>query len=71
MKNEFYKVHPDDRIWWKRGLLGEWLFSFDRQKVFNMFRDYPMRLTAEQIDIFDSENPRWADFFRDRKGLLK
>ena len=32
-----------------------------------MFRDYPYKLTKEQKQFFDKENPEWADFFKDRK----
>lgn len=69
MSNDnFYKNNPDDLIWWKDtpGKVGVWLFSFDKKKVFNMFRDYPHELTPEQKKIFDRENPDWADFFSDR-----
>ena len=68
-KNKFYKENPGDTIWLVDDpeVRGEWLFSFDRERVFNMFEDYPWKLTAEQVAIFDRENPYWADFFRDRK----
>lgn len=46
--------------------VGEMLFTFDGREVFNLFRDYPHNLTKEQKEIFDSENPYWADFFKDR-----
>lgn len=46
--------------------IGEMLFTFDGKQVFNLFRDYPHALTAEQKQIFDSENPYWAEFFKDR-----
>ena len=46
---------------------GLWLFSFDREKIYNLFEDYPDKLTAEEVEIFDREQPYWADFFRDRK----
>lgn len=46
--------------------VGEFLFSFDQETVFNLFRDYPDKLTAEQKEQFDAENPYWADFFKDR-----
>ena len=64
-KDVFYKNNPTDTIWWvdNRGIVGEWLFSFDKNKIFNMFHDYPHNLTAEEKEIFDEENPFWKDFF--------
>lgn len=47
--------------------IGERLFTFDGVKVFNLFRDYPYALTAEEKKLFDAENPYWAEFFKDRK----
>lgn len=66
--NKFYKNNPDDIIWWVDNpeVKGEWLFSFDKKIFFNMFRDYPHELTPKQKEIFDEENPYWADFFKDR-----
>lgn len=66
--NDFYKNSPSDKIWWVNNpeTVGEWLFSFDKKKVFNMFADYPHNLTAEQKAIFDAENPYWKEFFSDR-----
>lgn len=46
---------------------GEFLFTFDGDRVFNLFRDYPHELTETQKLTFDAENPYWADFFKDRK----
>lgn len=46
--------------------VGEMLFTFGGERIFNLFRDYPHELTAEQKRIFDAENPYWADFFKDR-----
>ena len=45
---------------------GEHLFTFDGERIFNLFRDYPYALTPEQREIFDRENPFWADFFKYR-----
>ena len=47
--------------------IGEMNFTFDGKKIFNLFRDYPYKLTQEQKALFDKENPFWADFFKDRK----
>ena len=64
----WYKNSPDDSIYWLNNpeKVGEWIFSFDQKETFNMFSDYPDKLTPEQKKIFDEENPEWADFFRDR-----
>lgn len=51
----------------KPDTIGEHLFTFDGEKIFNLFRDYPHELTEEEKKIFDEENPYWADFFKDRK----
>lgn len=77
MRSDFYKENINDKIWWAAELTkdkdGSWevvrgthLFSFDKEKVFNLFRDYPHELTKEQKELFDKENPFWADFFRKR-----
>ena len=65
---EFYKENKGDKVWWVDNYdkLGEFLFSFDKKKIYNLFADYPYKLTPEERAIFDSENPYWADFFKDR-----
>lgn len=68
-KYVFYHQNEGDKIWWVESPIekdGEFLFSFDRVTVFNLFADYPWNLTPEQRLIFDRENPYWARFFRDR-----
>lgn len=69
VKNNFYKENPTDKVWWvdNPDAKGVWLFSFDRQTVFNLFEDYPYKLTPEQKKIFDRENPYWVEFFKDRQ----
>lgn len=67
---DFYKNHSTDKIYWieKSDMtLGEYLFTFDKVHIFNLFKDYPYKLNAEQKDIFDKENPYWHDFFADRQ----
>lgn len=65
--NDFYKENDSDQIWWiDSDGVGEWLFSFDKKKIYNMFRDYPNNMTDEEVKIFDRENPKWAEFFARR-----
>lgn len=62
---DFEKHNPDDQIWWSSrvGILDSWVFSFDKKTIFKLFGDYPSSLTKEQKEIFDKENPFWAEFF--------
>ena len=71
MLSDFYKHEPTDQIWWTEhvGYDGEFLFSFDKKKIFNLFQDYPKALTPKQKEIFDRDNPFWADFFKDRTEI--
>ena len=68
-KSNFYKENPTDKVWWvdDPDAKGVWLFSFDKITVFNLFEDYPYKLTKEQKAIFDRENPYWVSFFKDRQ----
>lgn len=65
----WYKNEETDKIWWLDNgyrVKGEFVFSFDGVTGFNLFADYPYKLTKEQKRIFDEENPFWADFFKNR-----
>lgn len=67
--NKLFKNDLADVIWWVDNgeeTKGEFVFTFDKKTFFNMFADYPHKLTPEQKAIFDRENPFWADFFSDR-----
>ena len=66
---EFYTQKRGDRVFWVNNVdqVGVHLFSFDKERVYNLFEDYPHNLTEEEVAIFDEENPYWADFFSDRK----
>lgn len=69
MPEKWRRNRRSDRIWWKENdppEKGERLFSFDRVKVYSLFADYPYKLSPEEKQIFDSENPFWAEFFADR-----
>ena len=68
MKYDFYKNNKKDTIYWvdNYDIIGEFLFSFDKKTIYNLFRDYPYKLNKEQKEIFDKENLYWADFFSER-----
>ena len=67
--NKLFKNDPTDQIWWvdTSDKDGSFVFTFAKKKYFNMFSDYPNKLTSEQKEIFDRENPYWKDFFSDRQ----
>lgn len=67
-QSKLYKRNSNDIIQWvDNDMLGIFEFTFDGGiTVYNMYRDYPYKLTPEQKAIFDKENPFWADYFRDR-----
>lgn len=67
--SNFHKENEKADVWWieRLGTVGEFLFSFDRIKIYNLFADYPHNLTKEERKIFDKENPYWKEFFKDRK----
>jgi hypothetical protein len=66
----FYKNNEKDKIWWKEPdeSIGQFVFTFDKKKMYNLYTDYPYNMTEEQVQQFDKENPEWADYFKDRKG---
>jgi hypothetical protein len=43
------------------------VFTFDKIKLYNMFSDYPYKLSPEEKEIFDKENPYWKKFFSGRQ----
>ena len=56
----FYHQNDGDSVWWveyPEMRDGEFLFSFDKQRIYNFFSDYPQELTHEEKTIFDRENP--------------
>jgi hypothetical protein len=69
--SDFYKINKDDQIWWvnDRNSAGSLLFSFDRKRIFSLFRDYPCKLTEQEKELFDRENPYWKEFFKNRESL--
>ena len=69
MKRKPFKQNPKDEIWWvdTSDKVGEFVFTFDKKTFFNMFADYPHKLSHEQKEIFNKENPFWAEFFSERR----
>lgn len=65
---KFYKKNIDDIIWWidYKDKKGEYLFTFDKKRIYNLFRDYPYNLTNNEKEIFDKENPYWKEFFNNK-----
>lgn len=66
------KNNKTDKIWWKvTDTKGDFIFSFDKKTEFNIYLDFPYKLTKEQVKIFINENPFWAEYFEDRLELWK
>ena len=61
---DFYKDDESDLIWDVSKIdepeEGPFLFSFDGEKVYNFWTDYPDKLTPDEIEIFKKENPTMA-----------
>lgn len=64
----FYKNKSTDVVFWVDNpeTKGEFMFTFDKKKIYYLFADYPHNLSAEEKDIFDKENAYWRKFFADR-----
>ena len=62
--SELKKKNDNDKIYWTRNLeeMEEVYFTFDKVTFFNL-KDYPKLLTKEQKEIFDKENPDYAEFY--------
>lgn len=72
MRSEFYKEKSGDKVWWlDNDSIGEFVFSFDRKKTYNLFQDYPHKLSVEEWKTFNRENPYWENFFKDRNEKYK
>lgn len=72
--DKFYKNKKSGSIWWvdNNGALGEFLFSFDKKKIFNLFRDYPAKLTLprKQYLIKKTHNGRTFSRIETEKNNL-
>ena len=73
-ESKWYKENDGDNVWWLDNgdeIKGVMIFSFDTIKQYNLFQDYPHNMKPDEVEVFDKENPFWADFFKDRKGVDK
>lgn len=68
MEYVFYKHRKSDKVFHveKVGYMGPLLISFDKKNMYNLWSDYPEKLSKEEKELFDRENPFWANFFRHR-----
>lgn len=56
----------DKVLWDTESGIGEMVFTIDGKHIYNLFADYPDKLTPEDLKIFNKENPFWVGYFRDR-----
>lgn len=49
-------------------VMGAHLVTFDKDRVFNLFADYPHNFSTEQVAIIKEEMPFWAEFFSAREN---
>ncbi len=64
----FYRKHPGDKIYWiiREKYDGPLEISFDQKKIYNLFTDYPDKMTPEEVELFNKENPSWADLLNSK-----
>ena len=65
----FSKKKQGDKIWQVDFIprqIGTKAISFDKKRILFLFRDYPIKFTPEQKELFDKENPYWAKFFKSK-----
>ncbi len=67
---KFEKKKASDKVQWAslldeegQAIMGRYMFTFDGKKVYDLFNDYPKKLSDEELTIFDKENPDWKQFF--------
>ena len=68
-KRCFSKKKQGDKIWQVDFIprqIGTMAISFDKKRILFPFRDYPIKFTPEQKELFDKENPYWAKFFKSK-----
>ena len=63
-----YKEKKGDKVWWvdTGRAIGEFVFTLDKKKYYNLFADYPEKLSVQDWITFNEENEYWVDFFKDQ-----
>ncbi len=67
-KRKFLERNEDENIYWvdeKDYPLRAYEFSFDKKKIYNLFRDYPWELTQDEKRIFFREGFRHLELEND------
>lgn len=63
-----YKENKGDKVWWldDEKSMGEYVFTIDKKNFYNLFADYPDKLSVADWITFGEENEYWVKFFRSR-----
>ena len=64
MDRLFYRKKHTDSVWWLKDNADGQFFTFDKVTLYDLKADYPAHLSAEQREIFDSENAFLAASYR-------
>ena len=68
----FYKNNPNSRVWWlakDECDFDEFLFSFDKKKIYNLYEDYGHNMTDEEMEILNEDEPEMARLVSWRIGV--
>jgi hypothetical protein len=71
VQSKWFKNDEQSRVWWLDNSdekTGVFIFSFDKKKEYNLFSDYPHKLSNKEKKIFKEDEPFWAEFFKERKN---
>ena len=67
-KCTLYQDEESAKLWWvATKQFGPRYFTFDKKNVFNIWPDYPYKLSKKQLEIFDNATGYyWHNRFKDR-----
>lgn len=72
MDNKFYKNNLDSRVWWlvnNNSDFDEFLFSFDKNKIYDLYKDYGVNMSDEEMRILNEDEPAMARLVSWRIGV--